>query len=173
MQKDTLVEISSILQCQKAPQGILIRLENFIPTRDYKTHFAPQKTSKNQKLEKNRNYSKTFLIKVLGKSHSAENPKKFSVLAKRFISRKNREVALIKTNWKNVAWKNATKIISVLKKSLSRLNSLFLSAGRRDSRARHPPTVAGDAWQHLWGHVESAGGRRCCQPRHTPLCSCQ
>ena len=31
MQKDTFIEISSTLQCQKVPQGIRIRLESHFP----------------------------------------------------------------------------------------------------------------------------------------------
>ena len=49
MQKDTNVEISSILQCQQIPKGMCIRLENYIfPNwEQQKTHLDQSKTSKN------------------------------------------------------------------------------------------------------------------------------
>ena len=54
MRKDTIVEISSIIQCQKIPDGIRIILENhFFPKLETaKTHLALPKTSKNQKFQK-------------------------------------------------------------------------------------------------------------------------
>ena len=50
MQKNTIVEVSSILQCQKIPKGICKRLENYFSpnVNSQKTHLGQQKTSKNQ-----------------------------------------------------------------------------------------------------------------------------
>ena len=52
MLKNIIVEISSILQCQKIPEGIFMGLENyFFPNcKQQKTHLAQLKTSENEKL---------------------------------------------------------------------------------------------------------------------------
>ena len=75
MQKDTFVKF---FQCRKIPQGIRIRLKNQLET--FK-----------KKIEENvfEFFSKTFLMKVSGKSHSAEYHKESYMLAKRFVSSEN------------------------------------------------------------------------------------
>ena len=92
MQKDIIVKISSILQHQKIPERIRIRLENhFFPTGNSKKFIFPnRKPFKNRKIEqKIRNFSKIFLMKVSGKPHSAENPNEAFMLAKLFVSSEN------------------------------------------------------------------------------------
>ena len=62
---------------------------------------------------------KAFLMKVSGKSHSAENPKDTSMLAKRFVSSKNGRVASIKTNWeKSHKKRRSFKKIQIPEKNL-------------------------------------------------------
>ena len=82
MLKNTIVEISSILQCQKYPKG---RKLLFPQLETAKTYVAKPRTSINEKLKK----IKTFLKKGSGKSHSAENPNEFSMIAKLLIFCKN------------------------------------------------------------------------------------
>ena len=83
MQKDTIVKISSVLQSQKIPDGICIRLEN---------HFFPnwrqQNLSKKLKVEGTFfwTFLKTFSNDVSGNLHSAENPQESSMLAKLDVS---------------------------------------------------------------------------------------
>ena len=57
MKKDIIVKISSILQCQKRPEKIRIRVENYLfPNwKQQKTHFAQPKTS-----QKSNNWEKKF-----------------------------------------------------------------------------------------------------------------
>ena len=75
MQKDTIGIISSILQCQKIPEGIRIRLENhlFPNWKKQKTHLAqPKHLKKQKKTEKKLQF---FLKNVFSKSHSAKDLK--------------------------------------------------------------------------------------------------
>ena len=70
MLKDTIVEILSILQCRKIPEGIRIRLENnFLANWKQKTFFK-----------------KKLYFSFGKKSHSAEIPKR---TPKRFFQAKN------------------------------------------------------------------------------------
>ena len=73
MQKDVIIKISSILQCQKIPEGIRIRLENhlFPNWKQQKSHLGQPKTSQKTK---NRVSCKSH-ADVSGKSRSAENLK--------------------------------------------------------------------------------------------------
>ena len=51
MQKDTIVEISSIVECQKIPEGIRIRLKNhFSPNWKQQKLILLSGTSRNKKL---------------------------------------------------------------------------------------------------------------------------
>ena len=74
----------------KNPEGIPINLENnSSPTGNIrKPIFLNRKPLKKQKIEENF-FSKIFLMKVSGKSHSAENLEQCFMLAKRFVSSKN------------------------------------------------------------------------------------
>ena len=84
MQKDTIVKMSSILQCQATPEGIRIKL-----IKTHKTTFSPTGNSKKpsylkENLAKTKNGEKTFVFfNVSCKS---------SVLAKTLVSSKNRGV---------------------------------------------------------------------------------
>ena len=51
MQKDAIVKISSILQSQKIPEGIRLRLEN-LNWKQQKNHRKPLKKQKNEKEKK-------------------------------------------------------------------------------------------------------------------------
>ena len=84
MQKDTIVKISSILQCQKIPEGICIRLENyfFLNWKQRKTILRSRKPlQKGQKVENSKS--------LFGMSHSAEHTKESSMLAELSVSCKN------------------------------------------------------------------------------------
>ena len=74
----------------KNPEGIPINLKNnSSPTgNNRKPIFLNRKPLKNRKLRKK--FSKIFLMKVSGKSHSAENLEQCFMLAKRVVSSKNR-----------------------------------------------------------------------------------
>ena len=73
MEKDTIVEILSILQCQNIPEGIRIRLENhrFPNWKQQKPSCSTEKLKiwkiEKEKFDVSRNVS--------GKSHRAENSK--------------------------------------------------------------------------------------------------
>ena len=70
MQKDTIVKISSNLQRQKTPEGIRITLENHFFL-NWKRQLSQPKTFQKTK-NREKNFSKNFLMKVSGKSHSAK-----------------------------------------------------------------------------------------------------
>ena len=70
LQKNTIIDISSVLQYQKMHEGICKRLENW---KQQKTYLVLQKTSKNEKLRSKN--SKYLSENVSGMSHSAENLK--------------------------------------------------------------------------------------------------
>ena len=63
----------------------------FFPNwKQQKTHLSqPETFLKNTKRRKKSNFSKSFLKKVRGKSHSAENLEQSFMLAKRFILGEN------------------------------------------------------------------------------------
>ena len=64
VQKDTIIELLSILQCQKIPERTCIKLENrFPPTGNSNPPFSTENLSKNKKL-KNEFSLKIFLVKV-------------------------------------------------------------------------------------------------------------
>ena len=91
LQNDTIFQTLSILQRQKTREGIRLGLvKHFLPTWKKKKNIFHNREPFKKRIEFCFEFfRKTFLMKVSGKSNSAENPEESFMLVKRFVASTN------------------------------------------------------------------------------------